>query len=87
MSKKEIDGIGICIHAETVDAKGYTRCIECKSKTMLVYPSGSWIADSEPFKSGESIPDDEREDIDVGEITGHWCPQCEILTSLTYNFP
>ncbi|KKL57401.1 hypothetical protein LCGC14_2235800 [marine sediment metagenome] len=87
MSKKEISGIEICIHAEIVDDEGYRRCIECKSKTILVYPIGPWTPDDEPFKAGEVITCEELDDIEIGEVTGHWCPTCEILTSLTYNFP
>lgn len=87
MSRKEIDGLSINIVAENIDAEGYHRCTICNSKTALVYPIGDWKMDSEPYKNGEEFADEDREEIHVGEVTGHWCKKCNILTSLTYNFP
>lgn len=87
MSKQKIEGITIALVSTHTDSDGYERCHECKSKTALVYPIGDWIMDSEPFKDGEKVADEDRESMHVGEVTGHWCKKCNVLTSLTYNFP
>ena len=87
MSKREIRGFTVCSNGEHVDSEGYTRCNECKSKTILVFPCELWQADSEPYKSGEEITDEDLSEIFVGEVSGHWCPKCEMLISLSYNFP
>jgi hypothetical protein len=84
MSRREIRGFTVSVCGEKTDQEGYCRCNECNSRTMLVYPIGPWHMDSEAFKSGEEV--EEREEIEVGEVTGHWCPKCELLISLSYNF-
>ena len=86
MAKREIHGFTILINGEHVDDDGYTRCSECNSKTILVSPFCVWQIDSEPFKSGEEIELDEDE-ICVEEVSGHFCRKCNMLTSMSYNFP
>ena len=89
MAKREIRGFTIVINGEHVDDDGYTRCSECNSKTILVSSFCEWQVDREPFKNGEEMePDDEMLDpVCVGEVSGHFCRQCDILTSMSYNFP
>ena len=92
MAKREISGFtffsGEINGGEHVDEDGYRRCNKCNDKTILVYPIGEWEVDSEPFKSDETIEDEEMQDgFDVGEVTGHFCRKCNILTSISYNFP
>ncbi|MCJ7828453.1 MAG: hypothetical protein MUP81_01775 [Dehalococcoidia bacterium] len=87
MAKKEIDGITISINGEHLDKDGYTRCNKCNGKTILVSAESGWRPDSEPFKDGEEIELEDADEIFVGEVSGHFCQQCDMLTSLSYNFP
>lgn len=86
MAERKIHGLAIIINGEHVDADGYTRCNECDGKTILVSAESGWRPDSEPFKNDEEIELDEDE-ICVGEVSGHFCRQCDMLTSISYNFP
>lgn len=88
MSKKSIHGITVSTNNEHIDDDGYHRCNECETKTILVTPVGEiWEADEEPYKPGEEAEVNICPEIFVGELSGHWCPKCEMLVSLTYNFP
>jgi len=64
---------------------GYIYCGKCQTKLMLVSAHGEWKVDSEPFKDGEEKPEDCPDEVFPGEVTGHYCVTCEVLTSLTYN--
>lgn len=85
MSEREIRGTTICF-GEHLDTDGYSRCSKCNSKTILVATSGQWDVDAEPFKDGEETSKDTPEEVFVGEVSGHYCPKCEMLVSLSYNF-
>jgi hypothetical protein len=86
MATKKIDGVTVSFNSEHQDDDGYSRCNTCGEKTILVFPCGEWIADDEPYKNGEQMELEESE-FDVGEVTGHFCQTCNILVSLSYNFP
>lgn len=85
MSERKIRGIAICF-GEHVDADGYHRCNKCDTKTILTTASGYWGVDEEPYRPGEESPADTPDEVFVGEVSGHWCPQCEMLVSFNYNF-
>lgn len=91
MGKRKVHGATITFNQEHVDEDGYHRCNECDSKTILVCADGDWKVDSEPLKSGETVESDEIVGdgdgcVFVGEVCGHYCPTCEMLVSLSYNF-
>ena len=86
MSQREIRGVTLQIGGETGDTEGYSRCIKCNSKTLLVSALGEWEVDEECFKSGEDTPEGTPDAVFIGEISGHWCPECVMLVSLSYNF-
>ena len=85
--ERKISRIGICF-GEHVDADGYHRCNKCGRKTMLVTTSSSWGGDEEPYKPGEELQVQEGvpNEVFVGEVSGYWCPGCEMLVTLHYNF-
>jgi len=84
--ERKISGIGMCF-GEHIDADGFHRCNKCDEKTILVTTSGYWGVDEEPYKSGEQLQGGELPDeVFVGEVSGHWCPGCEMLVSLHYGF-
>ncbi|MHC4397423.1 MAG: hypothetical protein ACYS1A_17420 [Planctomycetota bacterium] len=85
MSERNIRGVGICF-GEHLDDKGYYRCSRCNSKTILVTVNGDWGVDEEAFKSGEQKPEGTPDVVYVGEVSGHYCLECEMLVSLDYNF-
>ncbi len=61
---------------------GYSECLDCGSRTMLVSAMSHWTIDDEPFKAGENF-DVGMDMVEVSaEITGHWCNSCEKLTTL-----
>lgn len=71
-------------HQNTEFGETNGRCNACGSKTALVVAYPEWSYDSEPFEDGK------QEEMDgeahVGdEVTGHYCPKCERLTSLAFN--
>ena len=76
----------LIVSGEHFDEKEYYRCRKCNSKTMLVSTSGEWGVDEECYKSGEDTPEDVPDAVFVGEVSGHWCPGCEMLLSISYNF-
>lgn len=78
-------GISVQIGGEYIDQNGYYRCSECHTKTMLVYPSSDWGVDEECYRSGEDTPDDVPDVMYVGEVSGRWCPGCEMLVLLSYR--
>lgn len=87
MKSRKIRGITMTTNNEYTDDKGCLRCNECNTKLMLVLPcSEEWDVESECFKNGEDTPEDAPDTVYVGEVSGHWCPTCEMLVSLTYNF-
>ena len=86
MATRKIKGVTVMLGGEHRDKNGYFICNECGSKTMLVATSGEWGVDEEGFKSGEETPEGTPEAVYIGEVSGHWCPDCEILVSLSYNF-
>jgi hypothetical protein len=64
---------------------GYSICDTCGSRTLLVYPTSYWNVDSEPYKSGEPDVEDPA-DVEIdAEVSGHFCPTCRRLTSLSVN--
>jgi len=88
MAKAKVRGFTIQIIGEQ-KKDGYSLCDECGGKTMLVYPYDEWRVDDEPYKNGETVELDSEiaDGIEVSEVTGHYCKHCNILTSITYNFP
>ncbi len=86
MTRRKISGVTLTINGEHIDPDNYYRCNECNSKTMLVSSYGEWAVDEECYKSGEDSPEGTPETVFVGEVTGHWCPTCEMLVSISYNF-
>ncbi len=79
-----VNGITIIFKPERKDDDGYIRC-ECGEKTVLV-TLRHWEADEEPYKSGETCDCGfGNDDIEL-EVSGHYCPKCLMLVSLTYNF-
>ena len=88
MAKQRISNITVIINGDHIDPDGYHHCNECNDKTMLVSPiaAGEWAVDEECYKSREDSPEDVPDQVFVGEVTGHWCPTCERLVSITYNF-
>lgn len=75
---------------ETHDGK----CSTCGMRTVLVSFYGDASVDQEPFENGQfakdspeakaglEIPDSVTVD---DEISGHFCLQCNVLTSLSFN--
>ena len=86
MKKQKVTGFTIQIIPTHIGAEGYELCGTCKTKIALVYPTSAWTMDSEPFKNNETVAEEVLEEVDVGEVTGHWCKECQILVSLSYNF-
>lgn len=86
MGTRKICGVTLTINGEHVDPESYHRCNECNSKTMLVSSCGEWAVDEECYKNGEDTPTGVPELVCVGEVSGHWCPTCEMLVSISYNF-
>lgn len=54
-------------------------CPKCLGEVVLVVSKGGWFI----YDSKGEATDDEAE-IDE-EVTGHWCPECLLLTSLSLN--
>ena len=53
---------------------GKSVCLKCGTETQLIV-AAAW-----------SAPDCAGAEIEVGEeVSGHWCPHCEQLTSLAFN--
>lgn len=54
------------------------RCGVCGSAVVLVLASPDWSADqnSNQYEDGIDIQ---------AEVSGHWCPECDCLTSLSLN--
>jgi hypothetical protein len=86
MGKREIRGMTLRILGERTGKDGYCRRRECDAKTMLVATTGHWEVDEETFESGEDTPEGTPDEVYVGEVSGHWCPECECLVSLSYDF-
>lgn len=68
------------------------RCPDCGAKTVLAIAESNWTVDSEPYgdqdEDNESVGDRFYDGVEVGhdaEITGHWCPECDKLCSLSLN--
>ncbi len=54
------------------------KCPDCETETLLALPSRDWRIDDPP--------EDEESDITVDEeVSGHFCPKCRRLTSLSLN--
>lgn len=86
MKTREIHGMSMSCNGEHTDTKGYLRCNKCGEKLMLVTTSGYFKVDEEAFKPGEGNPEGLVDEVFVGEVSGHWCGECEMLVSLTYNY-
>lgn len=73
---------------ERADVDGYRYCTKCGDKVMLITAFSTWRVDQEAFKSEEYTRDDDSipEEVEVGEeITAHWCDNCQVITSLSFN--
>jgi hypothetical protein len=73
---------------ERGDVDGYKHCTECGEKVVLISSPPCWSVDREAFKSGEYTRDNDDipDEVDVGEeITAHYCVNCGIITSLSFN--
>ncbi len=56
------------------------KCPKCNTKTILIIAPLNWNIDDD----GDNIDNDG--DVEVrDEVTGHFCPQCERLRSLSLN--
>ena len=85
--------------SEELHRNDYNECLKCKTPTLLL-TTGSlcWSPDKEPYKNGENIEDikDNKlrtfaeklsDGIELGEeITIHYCPECEKITSINVNW-
>ena len=69
-----------------IERGGFLYCSKCDTKLMVVISEDSWVVDDEAFKSGEDRPEDCPDEVSVGEVVGHFCSKCEMLTSLSYNY-
>ena len=88
MAEKKISGITVTTNNEYLDDDGYNRCAQCDTKTVLVTPvCETWEIDKEPHKPGEQCEVKIPPEVLVGELSGHWCHKCDMLVSLSYNFP
>lgn len=78
---------------------GDDRCIDCKGPTFLLSMRGVWAIDEEPIENGEHMdeikdPELKRQALEIyhdgkeldTEITCHWCPKCNEITSLNVNW-
>jgi len=65
---------------------GYLYCGKCDTKLILAISPDNWDVDNEAFKSGEENTNDCLDEVFVGEVTGHFCSNCKVLTSLSYNY-
>ncbi len=62
-------------HGETHDGK----CATCGTETLLVSMRGFHVdCDAEHELAGDVVETND-------EITGHYCPACQVLTSLSFN--
>lgn len=59
---------------ETHDGK----CPECNVETVLVNAPSYWMPDNHGRDSGDDVEV-------VDEVTGHYCPKCKRLRSLSLN--
>jgi len=63
-------------------------CQHCNGKTVLAIAPSAWDVDSE---SAQADGFDENEFVDGvetdAEVTGHWCPGCRSLVSVSVNQP
>lgn len=57
------------------------RCPKCNSRTVLVVAPEWWQVD--PDSENAELADDEYNVVE--EITGHYCPSCGDLVSLSFN--
>ena len=69
-----------------IEKEGYLYCSKCHNKLMLVISPDDWDVDDEAFKSGEEKTGECPDEVSVGEVTGHFCQNCQVLTSLSYNY-
>jgi predicted RNA-binding Zn-ribbon protein involved in translation (DUF1610 family) len=61
---------------------GIYRCNQCAAKIWLIV-ARSWSVDQESLPPRADGPDD----VDVSEeVTAHYCPKCERITSLSFNW-
>lgn len=71
--------------------KGDGLCPVCGEKTVLVIAGNTWDVDSEPYGDEDDknvVGDRFIDGVEVGddaEVTGHWCPTCNKLCSLSLN--
>lgn len=69
----------------TWSAENNEKCPSCRCLTVLVTPMASWNIHEDGYREqgGKAELPDYAE---VGEeISGHWCPKCQRLTSLSLN--
>jgi len=66
-------------HLTISDELAGGECPDCKTQTLLV-TTGLWDVDE------DSDPDWNYPDgLNLTEVSGHYCPQCESLKSLSIN--
>jgi hypothetical protein len=71
---------------ETDSHDGYHRCNACKTKTMLISSPMNWSVDEEPYRADERIETEVGDNVDIpAEVTGHFCPDCNKITSFSVN--
>jgi hypothetical protein len=79
VSKLQSDELARTTHLTWSIEVGDNQCPDCKVDTVLVVAPLDWSVDQEGRKyEGEyaTVHD---------EVTGHWCPKCERLRSLSLN--
>jgi Zn finger protein HypA/HybF involved in hydrogenase expression len=66
---------------------GKSVCNTCNSRTFLIIAGSDWDIDREGFEESGHNPADASDHCVMvrEEITGHFCPQCEKITSLSFN--
>ena len=74
-----------CYTHFTWDIEENGKCPKCKGDTILIYPANSWAVDEESC-SEEDYENELIDGVDVSEeITAHFCFNCNIITSLSFN--
>lgn len=73
------------VFGESENSDGYHVCDKCGAKTMLICAGSDWSVDSEPYKAGEEAEDAPDCVIIDAEVTAHYCDECGLVTSLSFN--
>lgn len=70
------------------ESDGYHFCEQCGGKTMLISAPRSWSVDDEPYKADERMETEEGNCVEISaELSAHFCADCRLITSLSFNQP